>query len=175
MSIVQLFVPAKMIWDREVILNEGFEHKFRTAPIDPNDPFRGKYIVLRYAQNSVELEMDSEIESGSKVYVSFVKDDEGYSKIKSVSDEKPLDNENYLAAKANVYTTNDHKELTIEYPFDRYYMEESKAYDAELLYQKTQRDSNLTTYALVKIKNGGAVLSDVMINEISIRELVKEK
>ena len=46
--LVQLYVPAKMIWGREEVLNTGTEYKFRTAPIDPNDVFRGKYINLNY-------------------------------------------------------------------------------------------------------------------------------
>ena len=41
-ALVQLFVPAKMILDREDILDMGKEYKFKTEPIDPNDPFRGK-------------------------------------------------------------------------------------------------------------------------------------
>lgn len=40
-AIVQLYVPAKMILDREDILDTGKEYKFKTEPIDPNDPFRG--------------------------------------------------------------------------------------------------------------------------------------
>lgn len=65
--------------------------------------------------------------------------------------------------------------LTIYYPFDRYYMEESKAYDAELVYTKSLQDTTQVTYALVSIKDGDAVLKDVLIDEISIKEIVKEK
>lgn len=63
--------------------------------------------------------------------------------------------------------------LTIHYPFDRYYMEESKAYDAELTYIQSQQDTSKITYALVSIKNGDAVLKDVMISGTSIKEIVK--
>ncbi|HMB62545.1 MAG TPA: hypothetical protein VKN36_05700, partial [Eudoraea sp.] len=62
-----------------------------------------------------------------------------------------------------------------DYPFDRFYMEESKANEAELTYRQSQRDTSKITYALVRIKNGEAVLKDVMIDGISIRELVKTK
>ncbi|OEJ99084.1 hypothetical protein A8C32_07870 [Flavivirga aquatica] len=55
-------------------------------------------------------------------------------------------------------------------------MEESKAYDAEVAVRKAQQDSlPNNTYALVYVKNGEAVLEDVIINEISIKDYVKKK
>ncbi|MBD3630845.1 GDYXXLXY domain-containing protein [Cyclobacterium sp.] len=45
-ALLQLYLPAKMILDREDILHKGKEYKFKTQPIDPNDPFRGKFIAL---------------------------------------------------------------------------------------------------------------------------------
>src|SRR5690554_461138 len=51
-AIIQLAVPAKMIWDKENVLKSGKEFKFETAPVDPTDPFRGKYIALNYKENT---------------------------------------------------------------------------------------------------------------------------
>ena len=56
--LVQLVVPAKMIFDKEVILKTGTIYKFKTQPIDPSDPFRGKYVTLNYELNTAES-MDS--------------------------------------------------------------------------------------------------------------------
>ena len=171
--LAQLFVPAKMIWDREDVLKNGIEHKFKTAPIDPNDPFRGKYITLRYADNSIEVENEKGWQRDEIVYLSFETYDDGFSKIKSVSKEEPTGSQDYLKAKVWTAPYKNFKKLTIEYPFDRYYMEESKAYDAEVAYVETQRDTSKMTYALVNIKNGEAVLKDVLIDGIPIKEIVK--
>ena len=65
--------------------------------------------------------------------------------------------------------------ISIDYPFDTYYMEESKAYDAELTYQRSQLDSTQITFALVHIKNGKAVLKNVLIDGVPIREIVKKE
>jgi hypothetical protein len=55
-------------------------------------------------------------------------------------------------------------------------MEEKKAYDAEIVYNESLRDSiDHNTYALVFVKDGKAVLKDVLIDNISIKELVVEK
>lgn len=171
-ALVQLFVPAKMILDREDILDMGKEYKFKTEPIDPNDPFRGKYITLRYEENMIEIQNEKDWIRGEIIYVFLTTDNEGFAKIKSVSKENPTDNQDFLKTKVSHVTGNGSNKLTIDYPFDRYYMEESKAYDAELTYRKSQLDTSQIAYALVSIKDGEAVLKDVLINGVSIREIV---
>lgn len=174
-ALAQLYVPAKMIWDKEDVLDSGKEYKFKTAPIDPSDPFRGKYIVLSYDENTIEIPDEHDWIRGEVVYVSMTEDKEGFAKIKSVSKEKIDLNQNFIKAKVGFITSFDTTKLTIDYPFDRFYMEESKAYDAELTYRESQRDTTKITYALVNVKNGDAVLKDVLIDGIPIRELVKAK
>jgi hypothetical protein len=52
-------------------------------------------------------------------------------------------------------------------------MEESKAYDAELAYRESVIDTTQIAYGLVAVKDGDAVLKDVMIDGVSIGEIVK--
>ena len=171
-ALVQLFVPAKIILDREDILDKGKEYKFKTKPIDPNDPFRGKYITLRYEDDMIEIQNDSDWLRGEIIYAFLTTDDEGYAKIQSVSKENPANNQDFIKTKVSYVTDDGSNKLIIDYPFDRYYMEESKAYDAELIYRESQRDTSQIAYALVSIKDGQAVLKDVLINGVSIREIV---
>ncbi|MCK0148172.1 GDYXXLXY domain-containing protein [Arenibacter sp. F26102] len=171
-ALVQLYTPAKMIIDREDILHRGKEYKFKTEPIDPSDPFRGKYITLRYKEDTIEIKNEAEWLRGESIYVSLTSDNEGYAKIRSVSKEKRTNNQDFLKTKVSYVTDNGSNKLTIDYPFDRYYMEESKAYDAELTYRESQLDTNQIAYALVQIKDGEAVLKDVLINGVPIREIV---
>src|SRR5690554_5714360 len=91
-AIVQLAIPGKIIWDREKILETGKEFKFETAPVDPSDPFRGKYIVLDFKENSFEVESTTEWTDGTNAYVILKTDTKGFAKIESVSIEKPTDN-----------------------------------------------------------------------------------
>jgi len=171
-ALVQLFVPAKMILDREDILDKGKEYKFKTEPIDPNDPFRGKYITLRYEDDMIDIQNEADWIRGEIIYVFLTTNNEGFAKIQSVSKENPTNNQDFLKTKVSYVSGNGSNKLTIDYPFDRYYMEESKAYDAELTYRESQLDTSQIAYALVCIKDGEAVLKDVLINEVSIREIV---
>jgi len=172
-ALVQIYVPAKVILDRAIVLSSGKEFKFKTAPIDPSDPFRGKYITLNFNENTIETQKKEGWVNGETINVLLETDDKGFAKIKSVSKSKPVSNQDFLKAKVR-FVTYDGSKLTIDFPFDRFYMEESKAYDAELTYRRALPDTSQVAYALVNIKNGESVLKDVMINGISIREIVKQ-
>jgi uncharacterized membrane-anchored protein len=174
-ALTQLYIPVKMILDKEEVLNTGIEYKFKTAPIDPSDPFRGKYITLNYDENTVEIQNEQDWIKDETVYVFFTADNDGFAKIKSISKKKPTGNQDFLKAKVSFITSNGSNKLTIDYSFNRFYMEESKAYDAELTYRKSLQDTNQITYALVNIKSGDAVLKDVLIDGISISEIVKKE
>ncbi|MBK6341440.1 MAG: GDYXXLXY domain-containing protein [Flavobacteriales bacterium] len=51
-ALAQLAVPAWMIAGRERVLSQGEVFKFKTAPIDPRDPFRGEYVRLDFEAES---------------------------------------------------------------------------------------------------------------------------
>jgi len=172
-AMVQLYVPAKMILDREDVLATGKEFKFKMEPIDPNDPFRGKYITLRYKEDRIQLQSENVWQRNEAVYVLLSTDKDGYATIRSVSKVKPAGNLDFVKAKVDFFTNDDNKNLIIEYPFDRFYMEESKAPAAEKVYNESLRDTTQVAYALVNIKKGDAVLKDVLINGISLQEIVK--
>ncbi len=169
----QIYAPTSMILEREDILSTGKTFKFKTAPVDPNDPMRGKYITLSFDENSYTIHGEQQFDRGENIFVHLKEDLGGFVKIEQLSTEKPGADIDFVKAEIwyiNYY--NDTSDISISYPFDRYYMEESKAPQADTIYSESLRDSTTTTYAVVKIKDGEAVLEDVMIDGISIKELV---
>lgn len=170
-AVAQIFVPAQMIFNKESIINEGTAYKFKTQPVDPSDPYRGKYINLSYEQNSF-ITTDSIWGRQDKVFVYLETDSLGFAKVNQVS-KAPLNlNKDFVIAEVSWYNKRDQK-LNFNLPFNRYYMEETKAYDAEVAVRNNQRDSlPNSTYALVYVKDGEAVLNDVIINDISIKDYV---
>ena len=172
-ALIQLAVPGKMIWDKEKILESGKEFKFETAPVDPTDPFRGKYIILDYKESTIRIDSANTWTEGDRIYIILKTDPKGFAKVDYVSKEKPTNNPDFVKAKVQFVSGLAFKTLNVAYPFDRFYMEESKAYDAEQEYMESQIDSTKTTYAVVSIKDGEAVLKDVMIDGVSIAEIVK--
>lgn len=170
---IQLFVPAQVILSRESVLDNGQVFKFKTRPVDPNDPFRGKYITLNYAISAVKTK-DTLWERNEPLFVYLITDSLGYAKIDTICKHEILEkNNDYCKAKVGWYSKYNHT-LNINFPFNRYYMDETKAYDAEVAVRNRQRDSLPdNTHALVYIKEGEAVLNDVIIDEISIKDYVE--
>lgn len=169
MVIVQLYVPAKMIFNKEEVLTEGKDFRFKTAPVDPTDPFRGKYISLFCEANAIQMTNVTDWNRGDQIYVILKNDESGFAQIESVTKEKPDPATDYVNAMVSYIIPDSHSTVTIQYPFERFYMNEAKAYDAELAYNEAARDTTQVTYALISIRDGDAVLKDVLINGIPIR------
>ena len=172
MCLAQWFVPAKMIYDSERVILEGIPYKFKTLPVDPSDPFRGKYITLNFEQNMINVTAGSIWSSGEIIYVTFTTDSAGFAQAAAVDKVRPSSGD-YLKTTVS-YTTSEPYLLYFELPFERFYLEESKASQAEQAYWRAQADSTQVTYGLVAIREGTAVLKDVMINDKSITKIVEE-
>src|SRR5690606_30981417 len=86
--LIQLFVPTSMILHQEDILERATAYKFKTHPIDPADPFKGKYIRLNYDINSVPSN-DSTWVGQEDIYILLTTDRLGFAKIKHVSRDIP--------------------------------------------------------------------------------------
>lgn len=172
--VAQLYVPGKMVFDRENILVTGKPFKFKTAPVDPSDPLRGKYITLNFEETQAKVYDEKNWDYNMTAYVLLSTDSNGYAIIDRATHHEPIagSNVDYILANTFYYNTND-STVSIEYPFNRYYMEETKAQAAEDLYRNSIGGSTKVTYALVYVKDGKAVLKDVMINDASIKDLVK--
>ena len=171
MLLAQWFVPGSMIYQQEAVLKDGTSYKFRTQPIDPNDPFRGKYIFLNYEMDRVH-KSDSTIKRGDLMYVYIEKDSLGFAQATHAS-KKQLDiKQDYV--KVEAYSTY-YDSLRFTLPFNVYYMDEDKAYDAEVAVRIATRDSLANNcYGLVYIKGERAVLADVFVDDVPIKDFVEK-
>ncbi len=172
LAIVQLYVPAKMILDREEVLTSGVEYKFKTIPVDPNDPFRGKYVSLKFEAATYQDQTDKSWVIGEDVYVILTRDSKGFAKIESLSRGIPQHEGDYFKSMIRYIDTK--KSIDLKFPFNRFYMEEKKAKMAEKVYRKSQLNTDKETYALVILKNGESVLKDVLIDGKSIKDIVSK-
>lgn len=167
----QWYVPAKMIYQEEKVLKEGTAYKFRTNPIDPSDPFRGKYVVLNYEVNSFETN-DSIWNYEDPIYVYIEKDSLGFAKATSVSNKLTDADRDYVLADFRGHYNGI---LRFQLPFNRFYMNEDKAMDAEIAVREVAGDTLPTTcYGLVYVLGDRAVLEDVLIDDVSLKDYVEE-
>jgi uncharacterized membrane-anchored protein len=177
MVIAQLAIPASIVIRGESVVAKGKEFKFKVMPIDPSDPFRGKYVSLRFQAEEFLIYDSISFKDYEDIYVIVSTDYKGYAQIADITTQKPDQGDYIKATMRHFYTSNTDGLVTtkvyIKYPFNRYYMEETKAEKAENLYFKMLGDSTKTTYAVVWVKDGVAVLEDVMINGQSLKNLLE--
>lgn len=166
-GLAQWLVPAQMIWKREEVLHKGSTFRFLTEPVDPTNPFSGKYITLNFKEEVAMVKNGDSFERDQTIYVLLKNDSAGFAHINGITANEPANQTAYVKAKVRYlsnYTNGDSIELNIDYPFDEYYMEEHKAPKAEAEYRKANRDTTQHTYAQVKIWKGIAVTENVFIN-----------
>lgn len=177
--LAQWFVPGEMVFEKSKILSNGRPLKFRTEPVDPYDQFRGKYVYLKFKEATVTRRIDTsnnKINFNGDIYVSFKEDKDGFALVDSFSN-KPF-SRNMPYVKANVFPSLESDTLeswNIDYPFEKFYMEEAKAMPAEKLYRERNMDSTSNVYALVYVLDGKAAIKDVFVNDTSLSTLVKLK
>ncbi len=169
--LAQWFIPGKMIFDQEAAITQGTPYKFKTRPIDPSDPLRGKYISLRYELNKAPKTGSDAITWDDQIYVYIEKDAKGFARATNVSKIKLKTEQDYILATArNAYEDTVYFNL----PFTRFYMEESKALPAEQLVRQANSDSLVANcYGLVYVKDDVAVLENVFVNNTPIKEYVE--
>ena len=180
--LVQLAIPFAMIQGKEKILREGERFRFKTQPIDPADPFQGRYVRLNFEENFIPSpeERKSELHYKEPLYALIEVDQDGFAHFTGWSKHTPATGaflqSRRLWEKYSRETDGSQRHYEgffIKLPFDRFYMDETKAPRAENMVRDATRTTNC--WAEVRILEGKAVLEDVMVGGQSIRELAAEK
>ncbi len=89
LALLQLSFPAKLVFDSNKVLWMGTELKFETRPVDPADPFRGRYVALNFAANQFEEKSASSWKRNDPVFVLLDQDAQGFARIKGLSAVRP--------------------------------------------------------------------------------------
>lgn len=171
---VQLAVPFKMIYDRERVLKNGTRFSFKTRPIDPADPFQGRFVRLQLKEDQCNIPEDrrDDFRRKQKIYATIGIDEDGYAYFMEAQKEVPAA-AHFLKTRTRggVSKRNEEEQynVRIQIPFDRFYMEEGKAPRAEKLAIDAARKGDC--WVDVRILNGKAVIEDVYVEGESIRVL----
>ena len=169
--LLQIASPLSMIVKRESVLKHGMPFRFKTAPVDPYDAFRGRYVALGVEANKAIKPHGVDLKHGQKVYAQVAINEQGFAKISQITTQKPQGT-SYLIAKVSYPSGN---EVFLNLPIDRYYMEEKAAPRAEQIYREHSRRDKQDTYVVVRIKDGFAVIEGLYVGGQRIEEVLKQK
>ena len=170
-ALAHIATPVTMILQRGEILRTGHAYKFRTRPVDPVDAFRGRYVWLHFEQDHAQWCSHAERRPGAEAFARVEEGADGFAVIREVAPEPPAQGDYLKVIESFSIGTNAHFRL----PFDRYYLKETKAPKAEEVYREHNRrnQTNLNTYAVVRIKNGDSALEELYVGGKPIQDYLR--
>jgi hypothetical protein len=176
-ALVQLALPASRILQYEKTLTEGRAFKFKTAPVDPYDAFRGRYVALGFDARDATWSEGERPEYGTPIYARVEADADGYAKFGEATLDPPSDGD-YLKVTAGFMDKD--KKIGVGIPFDRFYMEEQIAPEAEKVYREgsrvipsNQSSRDTPAHAIIRIRDGLGVIEQVYIGDKTLAEAAK--
>ena len=165
-AFAQLAVPGSLIWKREHTLRQGNVWKFRTAPVDPVDVFRGRYIALRFDVETQEILPPPSSNYSDRVFVTLKANAEGFAEINQVFATKPA-GDDFIEAQLSG--------KMVSLPFDKYWVTERDAPAAETAYQNLSRRGNQNAYVSVRVFRGDAAIEQLYLDNQPLGDYLRSQ
>lgn len=186
LSISQLSILISMIANAKKVVKEAEAEDrivyLECRPYDPYDPFKGRYIRLSFAVESVKIsdmetlkDVSSDIIEKHKfkdVYCLLEKK-EKFHIIKDVVLSKPQNDVLFMKARID-YFYSYNKDLRLSFSFDQYYLQEEFALEVDKMSNFEFQD--LSPYIVIALdKSGNAVIKSMKVkNDIDIEDYLIE-
>lgn len=173
-AVAQWLLPLSGIWQHERVISRGTLVRIECAAPDPYDPLRGRYLAV-WPKESRVSEPEGFPRGGGlvPVWATLEAGDDGLARIKSLSLE-PVSGPTVISLTARSWgTINGTDMIGLEWPFGRFYLNERLAPEADKLVAERSRDRK--TVAEVRLLDGRAILTDILLDGVSVRELVKRR
>ena len=163
-ALAQLAVPASLIWKREQTLRRGSVWKFRTAPVDPVDAFRGRYIALEFEVEGQEISPPRNAGYHQPIFVTLRQSAEGFAELDQVLPGPPA-GDDFIEARSTG--------KTVSLPFDKYWVTERDAPAAEAAYRAQSRRDKQNAFVTVRVFRGDAALEQLYLDEVPLGEYLR--
>lgn len=169
-ALAQWAAPLSQIWTYESVLTKGTLIRVKCAAPDPYDPLRGRFLAVRPEQTGVPLPDGVELTEARTAYATFTTGADGLTTLSTLSFTPPAGGD-YMRIQAN-YAYG--KEARISWPFERFYLNEKIAPEADEWFRENIRSAK-GIIAEVRVLNGRAVLADLTLDGKPFREILKER
>ncbi|MEL6676136.1 MAG: GDYXXLXY domain-containing protein [Bacteroidota bacterium] len=151
--------PIYLVAKYEALIGEGVVYRFHPEPVDPFDPFRGRYVSINYAEDRMDYpEAEAAWQKGQTVYLVPAQKADGFTEWQEVLYTQPS-HSNYL--ETTVRRVND-EAVFFNLPFEEYFVNEKAAPQIEQFFRdREEAELAANLYAEVFIKDGKAILRDI--------------
>lgn len=166
--LTQLGVIAFQMVQYERILKDGEVFYFNVLPLDPYDPFRGRYVTLRFENAKAPLAEGEVMHDATKGYVHLAHQEEGDT-FSVFSFQKPQKGSFLEVFIAPSVSKKSDTGVSFSLPFDRFYLREEIAPKAESLLRAR---SGVKVNAKLRVLDGKGVIEALMVGETPLSEFV---
>ena len=159
--IAQLAVPGWMLAKHENVLRNGETYRFECRPVDPVDLLRGRFVALGFSE--MQANGNPDLDHGiDELFVTFQTGEDGYAQVAAVFADPPED-ASYLRIGKYAWRPLADGQIHIDLPFDRFYMDENVAPEAEAAMRRRGGEAR-EAYLEVRIMDGRAVPVELYID-----------
>ena len=167
-ALAQLSVPGWLVWMRTQTLTKGRVWKFRTAPVDPLDAIRGRYVALSFKAEQVP--QANPLPLSSSAYALLREGASGFVEVERLST-TPLTGDNVMKVKPRGWYDGSQR---VDFPMDRYWMNEKSAPEAERAYRAANSGKEKeNAYVTVRVHNGDAAIEELFIDDQPLPEYLR--
>ena len=159
------------------------EFRFRTGALDPYDSFRGRYVTLNPMPNTVKAgQEESSVRTRQLRYAVLKRGKDGFAEVVRLTEEPPT-GEPFVRIR-NVFRRyewqgnrrSDTVYYQFSFPFNRFYLNEKLAPEAESLVTETLRKNPDDCVLSVLIyPDGSYAVDDLLIGGKPLRDLLRQK
>ncbi|HOV14889.1 MAG TPA: GDYXXLXY domain-containing protein [Spirochaetota bacterium] len=181
LAIFQLVVISVMVYKG---VKDGQRLSYKCSLYDPYDPIKGRYLRLSFSSSTLNLYLFSEYIYDQSSDFDKYKNNEVYVVYNTGKDtqnpylittNKPNNDNIFIKAKIN-YINEENKTIVLEYPFDRYYIQEDFAIEAENLLRDSANNIDYNPTLVVNIDDeGNSRITNLLIKNTPIEEYISKK
>lgn len=169
-AVVQLAVAGGAIIRSEVALRRGEVFRFRIQPVDPVDAFRGRYVAIRFTLDRAPAPDGLELRQGQWVYIPLQPGGDGWAAFGPASPDPPESGAYLRLRPGGIYPDEDgRRRVWVTLPFNRYYMDEDLAPEAERAARGSRRGQR-DAFVTVRVFRGAGVLEELYLDGVPIHE-----
>ena len=170
LAVAQLAAPAWMIVGQERVLRGGVQVKLHTRPVDPADFFSGRYVALGFAVEQLSRELvRGHFELEDVAYLELRDGAEGFAEAVALYKDKPA---GALVLQCRVQSLSP-PTVQVELPFNRFYMDEHLAPQAERVYRAQAADP-VDSFVTVRVLDGRGVIEELYLGGKPVATFLRE-
>ena len=169
-ALAQLSIPAMLAWGRIQTLTHGRVWKFKTAPVDPEDAVRGRYVMLRFDAED-KYRQPEQLKSADYIYAVLKEGADGFAEVDHLSS-SPTPPDSAMKVEPGGYWDGQQR---VVFPFRYFWLTEKRAPAAEKAYRENSKRGQQNAFVTIRVRNGDTALEQLYIDGKPLADYLREQ